>query len=370
MFTYDNLRIALSAALLAAAVGCADAVTAPAPGTSPAIPPPLGARDPSALAPVDLGALGGSSIALSSEAHDINASGDIVGFGTPPGLFGAFGLHAILWRDGAILDLGTLGGTISRAWGINADGVVVGGANTAGDFFVHAFVWRDGTMTDLGTLDGANASSVAFDISSDGSIVGRIDRPNGSRLAVLWEDGAVTDLGSLGGSVSVAYAINPAGAIVGASETATGEQHAFLWREGTMVDLGTLGGTRSTAYAINPRGDVVGSSTTATGEEHAVLWREGTILDLGAIQGRPTVAMGINPSGEVVGYFAGLTLSSGGAFVWERGVMTELPDALNGVPQDELGPGPTRAYAITPSGDIVGAARGAMAPHAALWTRK
>jgi len=370
MSVYHNLRIALSAALLASAVGCADAVTAPAPGASPAIPPPAAARNPSALAPVDLGSLGGSSIALSSEAHDINASGDIVGFGTPPGLFGAFGLHAILWRDGAILDLGTLGGTISRAWGINADGVVVGGANTAGDFFVHAFVWRDGIMTDLGTLDGANASSVAFDIAPDGRIVGRIDRPNGSRLAVLWQDGAVTDLGSLGGRVSVAYAINPAGAIVGASETAAGEPHAFLWRDGTMVDLGTLGGTRSTAYAINPSGDIVGSSTTVAGEEHAVLWRKGVIVDLGTVRGMRTVAMGINPSGQVVGYFAGPTLSSGGAFLWQRGVMTELSDALNELPQNQLGLGPAHAYAITPAGEVVGDARGAMAPHAALWTRK
>ena len=370
MLTHRPLRIALAAALVVSAVGCADAVTAPAPGDGAAIPAPLAARNPSALAPVDLGALGGSSIALSSEAHAINASGDIVGFGTPPGLFGMFGLHAILWRDGAILDLGTLGGTISRAWSINDDGVVIGGANTTGDFFVHAFVWRDGIMTDLGTLDGPNASSVAYDIAPDGRIVGRIDRPGGSRLAVLWQDGAVIDLGSLGGRVSVAYAINPAGVIVGGSETAAGEQHAFVWRTGTMVDLGTLGGIRSTAYAINPRGDIVGSSTTAAGEEHAVLWRKGTITDLGSVRGMRTVAMGINPSGQVVGYFAGPTLSSGGAFLWQRAVMTELPDALNGVPPNQLGPGPAHAYAITPDGDIVGDARGQMAPHAALWIRK
>ena len=80
--------------------------------------------------------------------------------------------------------------------------------------------------------------------------------------------------------------------------------------------------------------------------------------------------MGINPSGQVVGYFAGPTLSSGGVFLWQREVMTELPDALNGVPPNQLGPGLAHAYAITANGDIVGDARGQMAPHAALWIRK
>ena len=53
-----------------------------------------------------------------------------------------------------VTDLGTLGGTASRAYAINSAGVVAGEAETAGRR-IHAFIWsREGGMKDLGTLGG------------------------------------------------------------------------------------------------------------------------------------------------------------------------------------------------------------------------
>ena len=111
------------------------------------------ARNVAALEPVDLGTLGGLSISRSSQALAINPTGDVVRSSVPVPSTGN-GRRAVLWRNGTIIDLGTLGGTLSVAYGINPDGVIAGAAAPPEDFFLHAFVWRDGTMSDLGTLRG------------------------------------------------------------------------------------------------------------------------------------------------------------------------------------------------------------------------
>ena len=106
-----------------------------------------------------------------------------------------------------ITDLGTLGGTSSVAYGINAAGQVVGGAYTApqavegaelfGGLF-HAFLWQNGAMADLGTLGGASSSATA--INAAGQVVGESTTASRVHHAFLWQKWAVTDVGSLGSS--------------------------------------------------------------------------------------------------------------------------------------------------------------------------
>jgi probable HAF family extracellular repeat protein len=67
-------------------------------------------------------------------------------------------------------DLGSLGG-VSEARGINDRGQVVGNYQITGEGFVlHAFLYANGTMTDMGTLGGS--WSRAYGINCKGQVVG------------------------------------------------------------------------------------------------------------------------------------------------------------------------------------------------------
>ena len=64
--------------------------------------------------------------------------GQVVGEGSIP--FSSYHMHAFLWKDGTMTDLGTLGGATSWAYGINNRGQVVGYSETASGE-MRAFLW-------------------------------------------------------------------------------------------------------------------------------------------------------------------------------------------------------------------------------------
>jgi probable HAF family extracellular repeat protein len=141
-------------------------------------------------------------------------------------------------------DLGTLGGFVSAAFGVSADGAVtVGNARNAAGHW-RAFRWTQdtGEMQDLGTLGGSD--SQALGVSADGSvIVGTAQNQTGNWRAYLWtQEQGMQDLNVLcadqlsDGSVLVhARAVSADGRfIVGyGKNAATGRQEGFLlqWRE-------------------------------------------------------------------------------------------------------------------------------------------
>src|SRR3954454_20991954 len=75
-----------------------------------------------------------------------------------------------------IIDLGTLGGSYSYAYGLNNKGQVAGGAATRNQndgLAQTAVSWYRGRITNLGTLDGSacpNCSSEGAAPSADGSV--------------------------------------------------------------------------------------------------------------------------------------------------------------------------------------------------------
>jgi probable HAF family extracellular repeat protein len=232
--------------------------------------------------------------------------------------------RAFIWQNGVFRDIGTLGGSSSRAHALNEAGQVVGDSYTsAGDS--HAFIWENGVMRDLGTLgapfEWGQVLSSATGINGVGQIVGWGKTSGGSFRALRWENGRMAKLASLDRIYSLATGIDNLGRVAGVFGP-EGSRRAFRWVDGVARSLGTLGGT-STAQAISA-GKVVGWSLTSSGASRAFLWRSGVMTDLGTLGGDWSTAEGINTLGQVVGYSRTAGSNIMRAYVWENGVMTNL----------------------------------------------
>jgi probable HAF family extracellular repeat protein len=115
-------------------------------------------------------------------------------------------------------DLGTLGGRNSYAYALNSTGEVVGASDTP-DGTMHAFVFHDGTMSDLGTVPGFD-NSLAYGINDHGVIVGDLHSPGSLGRPFIYRRGVMTNLNDLirpdsGFTLLSARAINDAGQIMG-----------------------------------------------------------------------------------------------------------------------------------------------------------
>src|ERR1700737_4386739 len=77
----------------------------------------------------------------------------------------------------SVTDLGTLGGTSSVAYSVNHRGWVAGAASLPGNTAQHAVLWRKGRKMDLGTLGGPN-STAFFPLNDRGEVSGFSDTPS------------------------------------------------------------------------------------------------------------------------------------------------------------------------------------------------
>ena len=303
----------------------------------------------------DLGALPGVN---NSAAGSINARGWITGQSQSATIDPVAGIpesHAVLWKHGQIIDLGTLdSGTESLGIYVNDADQVIGFStiNTNPDpvgffgFPTHTFIWQNGEKLDIGTLGGANAfpgascSNQPKDLVVGGSTTTTtVNSTTGLPDAdpFLWHKGKMIDLGTLGGTNGFAQCANHRHQVIGMSSLAANPAacdypvlnsvrpgcHAFFWEEGVIKDLGTLGGNNSEAIWLNEAGDVVGSADLAgpTGNQthDAVLWRDGKIHDLGTVTGDPcSRGRGLNARGQVVGGSSDCR-NFLHAFLWEEG---------------------------------------------------
>jgi probable HAF family extracellular repeat protein len=253
----------------------------------------------------------------------------------------------------------------------------------------HAALFTDGSVIDLGTLKKQTFGR-ANSINGFNQVVGfsgpALDSPK-SRAFFWSKSTGMIDLGTLGGAFAQAFAINDAGFITGNSQLASGSirgeaVHAFLSPSPMsavaigMRDLGSLGGSFSFGMSINARNHVVGYSTVNNVDSrvHAFLFDGNKMRDLGSLAGKlssaledQSVALGINSSDQVVGYtyLPGVSANTDPAiqpgtspvqqvaFVWARGVMTDL-NKLIGAAAEKYHL--NSAMAINDNGQIVASA--------------
>src|ERR1700730_10687102 len=259
-----------------------------------------------------------------------------------------------------VIDLGTLGGTYSFAYGVNNAGWVSGGAATptqTDGVSQTAFLWSKQTgLHNLGTLggpsslaNGLNASREAA-IDSETSMMDPLNEDfcgfgtHRQCLGAIWKNEAMTALPTLkGGHNAQAYWVNNHGEVVGFSENGTLDStcstpfqklrfEPVIWgRDGEIQQLPLhKGDTVGFAWGINDNGQVVGSSGLCSNislppvnpvGQHAVLWdKDGSPTDLGNLgfPNGPNIATSVNNRGEVVGTSPSSTDGNIHAFLWTK----------------------------------------------------
>ena len=194
-------------------------------------------------------------------ASSINEKGWIVGFAQGTGL--------VVYRDGKAESFPELLGPQSKGLDINSSGYVAGAEADGPGLPSEAILFRDGGITRLGTLGGPG--SYAFALNEQAQVVGVADTKDtwGGRPvahAFLYEIGVLKDLGTLGGVSSEAHDINDAGHIVGEAKVpgvhVAGEEdpieytHAFVYAVPNFLisALAPIDSTNSTIRSAYIRG--------------------------------------------------------------------------------------------------------------------
>ena len=318
----------------------------------------------------NLPSLGGTS----SGGNSINDQSWVAGYSRLPDR----NRHATLWRNGSLLDLGTLGGPNSSVtFNVkNTVGIIVGISQTLtpeplGEAWSSAafystpnnvgfinlgFVWEGGQMRGLPTLGGDNG--FATGANNFGQVVGWAENTVHDTMCVapqvlqfrpvMWGLGPPDQIHEFplipGDTSGAATAINDNSQAVGISgicDQAVGRhtaKHAVLWENGGVTDIGNLGAQWwNTPTAINQHGDVVGFDGDPAFVEgdilHAFIWtKDNGIQALKPLRGRvpqhvDSEAYGINERRQVVGVSCDANFVDCRAVVWDHGVFpTDLND--------------------------------------------
>lgn len=169
--------------------------------------------------------------------HAINNRGHVVGMA----VYDLFNRRAFVHRRGSLVDLGTLGGSLSTALAINDAGTIVGLAEIRRGVF-HPFAYSRGEMRDLADLLGSTAGPAA--INDTGDIAGIAVEPSADgeprQVLFLYAKGRRIELGALPGAEFYGVrGLNNRREVVGYASIA-GSLTGIHYRRGALRELNDL----------------------------------------------------------------------------------------------------------------------------------
>jgi len=170
-----------------------------------------------------------------SEAEDINDDREIVGFFRAPNAVSVQTERAYYYKNEQLIELGSLGGSNSRALAISGNGQIVGWSESPASVQLATVFYLNGQARSLGSPTGTASWSIAYDVNDSGVIVGAADG-----VAFIYQGGVNTDLNTLidsgsGWDLVAATGINNSGRITGYG-TINGKTHSFLLTPITVAD--------------------------------------------------------------------------------------------------------------------------------------
>jgi len=216
-----------------------------------------------------------------STAEAVNRTGDIVG---------EDGTRAVRWHHGRRQVLSGLGAT-ATATGIADDGTIVG---TFTPHDAHrCYTWKDGAITDLGTLGGPGCDAYAVDPTGQ-YVGGMSDGVHFSSHGFIHDAQGMHDLGALpNGYHSWVRAVNRHGhAALWADIDNSGDWAAAYWNGHRLIQVpGVLPpGGESISMGINARDEMLVSGDDGAG--HTLFLYEGRTNAV-----TPIVPLIVNPDG-------------------------------------------------------------------------
>lgn len=224
-----------------------------------------------------LGTLGGkTSYGFSGVATAVNNLGDAAGYSYT----NATNRHAFSYSDGALTDIGSLGG-YSAAFDLNDAGTIVGFSSTSSSGGrAHAFLYSGDLMVDIDPLSHPLSESYARAINSNGDVVGQYYDPNlGVHRGFLYGGGVYDHIDFPESTSTVPLDVNDSRVVVGITTVPVEstcdygygpqpciryESGAFIFKDGKIANLNALVPEHTSldlrwAWGINQSGQIVGA---------------------------------------------------------------------------------------------------------------